>query len=105
MGLVSGDTMSEIFVDAYLNEGFSGAPVYGYPALLRGSGAKRDLTIVGVVTHYVPEHKPVVLNAEKTALTAEHNPGIAVVADVRYALDAIHSFGPWRGAPFRAPTE
>lgn len=83
-----------IFLDCYANEGFSGGPVAGFP------GGQGQITVIGVVSHYVPEHKPVVDARGKTALSAEQNPGILVVVDIAHVVDAIHSAGS-RGAVVR----
>lgn len=78
-----------MLLDCYANEGFSGGPVVGFTDKAPG-----QIAIMGVVSHYVPEHKPVVAGGATTALTAEHNPGILVTLDIGHAIDGIHSFGP-----------
>jgi hypothetical protein len=91
-----------LFLDCYANEGFSGAPVFGYPAL-RGSG-ERDITIAAVVSHYVPDSQPVLEGAKETPLTARQNPGILVAPTILHAVDGIHSAGVTMGAELRAIT-
>jgi hypothetical protein len=82
-----------MLLDCYANEGFSGGPVVGFTGKSPG-----QVAIMGLVSHYVPEHKPVVAGDQKTALTAEHNPGILVTFDIGHAIDGIYAAGPTRGA-------
>jgi hypothetical protein len=91
-----------LYLDCYANEGFSGGPVCGYPAL-RGS-AERDLTIAALVSHYVPDSQPVLDGANATPLTSRQNPGILVAPTILHAVDGIHSAGVTMGAAYRATT-
>jgi len=78
-----------MLLDCYANEGFSGGPVVGFTDKAPG-----QIAIMGLVSHYVPEHKPVVAGNEMTTLTAEHNPGILVTFDIGHAIDGIYAAGP-----------
>ena len=81
-----GPGRKDILVDCYANRGFSGGPLVGF---LPTDGQGRAVGIFGVVSHYVPEHQPVISVDGRVALSTEANPGILVVHDIQHALDAI----------------
>ena len=55
-----GPGRNTMLVDCYANEGFSGGPVVGFLPAPGAGNARRAVGILGVVSHYVPEHQPVI---------------------------------------------
>ncbi|WP_338524778.1 serine protease [Pseudomonas batumici] len=74
-----------MYVDAINNEGFSGGPLFFYPA-----GKPNELRIAGVVSKFRVEHE-VVLDEEgnPTQMTVPYNTGFLVAYSINHVLEII----------------
>ena len=84
-----GPGRNTMLVDCYANEGFSGGPVVGFVPKGGETDVPPRIAILGVVSHYVPEHQPVVNVRGRTALSAQTNPGTLVAYSIQHVIDGI----------------
>ncbi|WP_223514763.1 serine protease [Pseudomonas sp. GL-R-26] len=75
-----------LYVDAINNEGFSGGPLFFYPA-----GKPNELRIAGVVSKFRVEQEAVLdEKGNPTQMTVPYNTGFLVAYSIKHALDIIH---------------
>lgn len=75
-----------IYVDAINNEGFSGGPLFFYPA-----GKPNELRIAGVVSKFRVEYESVLdEEGNPTLMTVPYNTGFLVAYSINHVLDIIH---------------
>lgn len=76
-----------LYVDAINNEGFSGGPLFFYPA-----GDLNQVNIAGVVSKFRIEHEPVLDNQGiPTGESVPYNTGFLVAYGINHAIDIITS--------------
>jgi hypothetical protein len=76
---------STIYLDAHNNPGFSGGPV----AYRDASG---QLYIIGVVSAYRVERRPIMRAGEETELGMDENTGIAIGYGINHVVDSIERY-------------
>lgn len=93
--MIIGDTI-QIYLDAQVNEGFSGGPVVFVPSG-QPAHSRTELKLAGVVANYpTPKLRPVVtpggnhvLDANNNPVGIRENPGFVVAFDIQHAVDLI----------------
>lgn len=76
-----------MYVDAINNEGFSGGPLFFYPA-----GKPNELRIAGVVSKFRVEHEAVLdEEGNPTQMTVPYNTGFLVAYSIHHALEIIRT--------------
>jgi len=78
-----------MYIDAINNEGFSGGPLFFYPA-----GRPHELRIAGVVSKFRVEHEAVLDEmGNQTKMTVPYNTGFLVAYGISHALQIIRGGG------------
>lgn len=87
-GIISAFTIdgpvSKIYLDAYVNEGFSGGPV-----VFQKPGRREAFRVAGVVAGYPTRFQPVVDGKGNVVAQARENPGLVLALGIRHVVALI----------------